>query len=293
MLQRGNPTGEENTAPPPLLLLLTGACPSPAPRSGRPRSGIASPCADLVRCRPSPRPRRPGPGRRRGPAGGGGDPARGPASPAARASSLGAPPRAPGRAGGHGSPPRWARPPREGALGKRGFSLVPPGRPPAAPQLPSALPCRASQTPGLPLGPGGAGPPPAGARASAPPRRALRVVSPRPYRDPGLPAARAPTPPARRGRGDWPPRGGPQRPCCPSPRGPGEPGPRASGSPPRTTPATPQPNERSERDRLRSFSRKETLPGHCLQRQKCSVFPPALPPPLPPSHPPAYFFFFS
>lgn len=34
--QRGNPAGEENPAPPPPpYLLLTGACPGPAPRSGR------------------------------------------------------------------------------------------------------------------------------------------------------------------------------------------------------------------------------------------------------------------
>lgn len=170
----------------------------------------------------------------------GGDPARGPASPAARANSLGAPPRAPGRAGGHGSPPRWARPPREGVLGKRGFSLVPPGRPSAAPQQPSALRCRFSQTPGLPLGPAGCGATSrsrAGLRSSPPgPARGLAPPLQRPGTPPGA-RARAHLPrPARRGRGDRPPQVWPPAPAVPFPSGPRRTRPRASGSPPRDTP---------------------------------------------------------
>ncbi|XP_043780705.1 vegetative cell wall protein gp1-like [Cervus elaphus] len=246
MLQRGNPAGEENTAPPPpLLLLLTGACPSPAPRSGR-----ADPSRARVRSAPCSRARASplcpltlsaaGRAHRRGARdrAGGGDLREGEGTPRA------APPRPP-----HG-PTAWA--PRRARPGGRGATGAPP-----------------SQTPGLPLAPAGCGAASrsrAGLRSSPPgPARGLAP----PLQGPGTPPGRArarPPRPARRGRGDRPPRCGPQRPRCPTPRGPGEPGPRASRSPPAPPPQHLPPSERSERDRLRSFSRKEALPGHCLQR---------------------------
>lgn len=74
----------------------------------------------------------------RGPAGGGGDPARGPASTAARANCLGSQPRAPGRAGTSWSPEVGA-PNVGGRIRKPGLSVAQPGARPAAPQQPFSL----------------------------------------------------------------------------------------------------------------------------------------------------------
>ncbi|XDA88267.1 hypothetical protein R6Z07F_017935 [Ovis aries] len=242
MLQRGNPAGEENPAPPPppLLLLLTGACPSPAPRSGR-----ADPSRARLRSAPCSRarasPLRPltlsaaGRAHRRGAPdrAGGGDLREGEGTPRA------APPRPPL------GPTAWA--PRRARPGGRGATGAPPevGAPTAG---------GGTREAGLqprPARPAFGGPPAA-------------ICSPGPGT---APRARSRAHPARPAAGGetGPPRCGSQRPRCLSPRGPGHPGPRASGSAPAPPPRHPAANERSERDRLRSFSRKETLPGHCLQ----------------------------
>lgn len=184
MLLSGNPAGDNRAPPAPLLLLLfTGGCPSPAPRSGGTdpnRVRLHSAPSSRTRASPLRRltlssagrahrrgvPGRAGGGERaaraargalegtcgRGPAGRGGDPARGPASPAARANCLGSQPRA-GRAGASWSP-GWARPTREGEVGKRGSAAHRPAcgwRPPSSHFLSRA----SGQSPGLRLKPAG------------------------------------------------------------------------------------------------------------------------------------------
>lgn len=233
---------------------------SPPLGSLQSHSGIASPSPDLVRGRPSPPPRRPGPGRRRGAGDAGcagrsggdlregeGDPARSPASPTARANLFSSQPDAPGRAGATGAP-RWARPTREGGLGKRGSaSPAPAGR--RRPPRSHFLSGNVSQMPVLPLEP-------AGCCAASPTRACLRSSPHRPcaWSRPAPTGTRdssaRPHNPARRLRGERPARCGARaRRTLPL----GVPGksaplaPRASWAPP---------DERSDRDRLRSFSRK-------------------------------------
>lgn len=302
MLQGGNSAGENRAAasaaasPPPHRRLPQSRSPVRRDRSQLPsppfgslqsHSGIASRSVDLVLSESSPPPRRPGPGRRwiAGGAGGAersrgdlregeGTPRAAPPRPRLAPTASAPAPRA--REGGGPREPRGGRAQHGRGIREAGLSPAPPARRPAAPQQPSSLRCCQPGTRAAAGARGALGRLPPLARAHAPPHRPSAVVSPRPDRDRGLPRARPPGP-ARELRRDWPPRCGP-RACSPLPVG-------ARG---RTRPhshhAPPEPHQRKSRPgRLRSFSKKEALPGGRLQLQKCSAFPPRVSPSSAPS----------
>lgn len=104
------------------------------------------------------------------------------------------------------------------------------------------------------------------------------MVSPRPYRDPGLPPARARarTYPARPAAGGetGPPRCGPQRPRCPSPRGPGEPGP----APPDLPPATPHRKRKIRAGPASQLQQKRNPSRPLSTAVKVQRFSPSAPP---------------
>lgn len=268
--------------------------PSPPFGSLQPHSGIASRSLDLALSEPSPPPRRPGPGRRRIAGGtGGAERSRGDlregegtpcaAPPRPRLAPTASAPAPRAREGGGPGEPRGGRVQYGRGIREAGLSPAPPGQRPAAPQQPSSLRCCQPGTRAAAGARGALGRLPPLARAHAPPHRPSAVVSPRPDRDRGLPRARPPGP-ARELRRNWPPRCGP-RACGPLPLG------VRGRTRPHSHHAPPEPRQRKSRPgRLRSFSKKEALPGGRPQLQKCSAFPSRVSPSSAPSS--CLFLFF-